>query len=41
MAAVAAVAAVGAVWRALLTDGVAPTGNAGVDAAERAALVAR
>lgn len=40
MAAVAAVAAVGAVWGALLTDGVAPTGNAGVDAAERAALVA-
>ena len=30
----------GAGWGALRTDGVAPTGNAGVDAAERAALVA-
>jgi hypothetical protein len=38
--AVAAIATGGAVWGALLTDAVAPTGNAGVDAAERAALVA-
>ncbi|MBK6502945.1 MAG: DUF4012 domain-containing protein [Candidatus Microthrix sp.] len=36
----AAIATGGAVWGALLTDAVAPTGNAGVDAAERAALVA-
>ena len=40
VAAVAAIATGGAVWGALLTDAVAPTGNAGVDAAERAALVA-
>ena len=40
VAAVAAIATGGAVWGALLTDAAAPTGNAGVDAAERAALVA-
>jgi hypothetical protein len=40
VAAVAAIATGGAVWGALLTDAVAPTGNAGVDAVERAALVA-